>query len=55
MAPPIGAIFPVNSVSLILRLVAYMAPPLVVASLKVNSESVMVKFEVESALIAPPM
>ena len=31
-----------------------MAPPLSVASLRLNSESVMVKFEVESALIAPP-
>ena len=43
-----------NVVSSILRLVAYIAPPSVVASLRVNSEFVTVKSEEGFALIAPP-
>ena len=43
-----------NVVSSILRLVAYIAPPSVVASLRVNSELVIVKSEEGFALIAPP-
>ena len=42
-----------NVLSSILRLVAYIAPPSV-ASLRVNSEFVIVKSEEGFALIAPP-